>query len=122
MMQATLHLPAFTKGKSQLSALEEKETRTIANVRIHVERVIGMVKQKYPILQSTIPIDFVKKSVGEDVPTALSVFVLRLLPYVMLLFQLIKLLYNSYTKYTCVFTIFIIVTYVINYCRPVYSF
>ena len=59
MMQATLHLPAFTKGKSQLSALEVEETRTIANVRIHVERVIGMVKQKYPILQSTIPIDFV---------------------------------------------------------------
>ena len=68
MMQATLHLPAFTKGKSQLSALEVEETRTIANVRIHVERVIGMVKQKYPILQSTIPIDFVKKRVGEDVP------------------------------------------------------
>ena len=68
MMQATLHLPAFTKGKSQLSALEVEETRTIANVRIHIERVIGMVKQKYPILQSTIPIDFVKKRVGEDVP------------------------------------------------------
>ena len=66
MMQATL--PAFTKGKSQLSALEVEETRTISNVRIHVERVIGMVKQKYPILQSTIRMDFVKKRVGEDVP------------------------------------------------------
>ena len=68
MMQATLHLPAFTKGKSQLYALEVEETRTIANVRIHVERVIGIVKQKNPILQSTIPIDFIKKRVGEDVP------------------------------------------------------
>jgi len=33
-MQATLHIPAFTKGKNQLSALEVEETRTIANVHI----------------------------------------------------------------------------------------
>ena len=45
MMQAKLHIPAFTKGKSQLSAMEVTETRTIANVRIHVERVIGNVRQ-----------------------------------------------------------------------------
>ena len=36
-MRATLHIPAFTRGKSQLSALEIEETRKIANVRIHVE-------------------------------------------------------------------------------------
>ena len=46
-MQARLHISAFTKGKSQLSALEVEETRSIANVRIHVERVIGLVRQKY---------------------------------------------------------------------------
>lgn len=44
MMQARLHIPAFTKGKDQLSPLEIEETR---NVRIHVERVIGAVRQKY---------------------------------------------------------------------------
>ena len=44
-MQARLHMPAFTKGKSQLSALEVEETRSIANVRIHAERVIGLVRQ-----------------------------------------------------------------------------
>ena len=54
MIQASLHIPAFTKGKDQLSAIEVKETRTIANVRIHVERVIGMVRQKYSILHGTI--------------------------------------------------------------------
>ena len=43
MMQARLHIPGFTKGKDQLSAAEVQKTRTIANVRIHVERVIGMV-------------------------------------------------------------------------------
>jgi len=42
-MQATLHIPAFTRGKSQLSALEVEETRKIANVRIHVEKMIDVV-------------------------------------------------------------------------------
>ena len=68
MMQARLHIPAFTKGKSQLSAMEVQETREIANVRIHVERVIGNVRQKYSILQSTLPIHFLIKRVGEDIP------------------------------------------------------
>ena len=55
-MQASLSIPAFTKGKSQLSAMEIEETRTIANVRIHIERVIGNVRQKYTILKNTLPI------------------------------------------------------------------
>ena len=67
-MQARLHIPAFTKGKSQLSALEVEETRSIANVRIHVERVIGLVRQKYSILQCTLPIQYVIKRAGEDTP------------------------------------------------------
>lgn len=37
--RAKLYIPAFTKGKKQLFALEVEETRKIANVRIHVERV-----------------------------------------------------------------------------------
>ena len=66
MHQAKLHIPAFTKGKTQLSALEVEQTRTIVNVRIHVERVIGCVRQKYTILQSTLPIDYVTQRVGKE--------------------------------------------------------
>ena len=68
MMHAKLHIPAFTRGKQQLTALEVEDTRTIANVRIHVECVIGSIQQKYTILQSTLPINFVSKRLDEDVP------------------------------------------------------
>ena len=68
LKQASLHIPAFTRGKQQLSALEIEDTRNIANVRIHVERVIGCVRQKYTILQSTLPINFVTKRANEEVP------------------------------------------------------
>lgn len=68
MMQAQLHIPAFTKGKQQLSAMEVESTRRIANIRIYVERVIGCVRQKYSILQDIVPIDFVTKRAGEEIP------------------------------------------------------
>ena len=45
MRQATLNLPAFTRGHDQLPAKDIEDTRKLANVRIHVERVIGSVRQ-----------------------------------------------------------------------------
>ena len=68
MMQASLLIPAFTKGKAQLSALEVENTRTIANVSIHIEHVIGSVRQKYSILQGTLPSDFISKRKEDDTP------------------------------------------------------
>ena len=58
LYQAKLAIPAFTKGKSQLDPVSVEKTRGIANVRIHVERVIGSWRQKYSVLQSTLPIDY----------------------------------------------------------------
>ena len=54
---ADLRLPAFTKGKNQLSAINVENSRRITSVRIHVERVIGSLCNKYKILQSTLPLD-----------------------------------------------------------------
>ena len=39
-----LIIPAFTKGKAQLSSLDVETTRRIAPVRIHVERVIELLR------------------------------------------------------------------------------
>ena len=40
LMGATLDIPAFTRGRDQLTAGEIEKTRKIANERIHVERII----------------------------------------------------------------------------------
>ena len=42
-----------------------EQTRQIANVRIHVERVVGNIRKKYSILGATQPIDFVTVGNGE---------------------------------------------------------
>ena len=41
-----------------MRAVEVEDTRVIANVRIHVERVIGNLRKKYAILNRTLPIDY----------------------------------------------------------------
>lgn len=55
---AQVNIPAFTNRRNQLSPTDVETTRNIANVRIHVERVIGTVRQKYSFLNGTIPIRF----------------------------------------------------------------
>ncbi len=54
LYHGVLKIPAFTKGKQQLDPIEIENTRGLAAVRIHVERVIGYVRKKYTILSSTI--------------------------------------------------------------------
>ncbi len=61
LIGARLQIPAFTKGKKQLSREEVEISRRLARVRIHVERVIGQLRRKYKILQETIPISLIKK-------------------------------------------------------------
>ena len=57
---ARLEIPAFTRGKKQLSLQEVEYSKRLSKVRIHVERVIGLLKNKFIILQSTLPISFLK--------------------------------------------------------------
>ncbi|XP_070180904.1 uncharacterized protein [Littorina saxatilis] len=66
---AEVKIPAFTKGKRQLSAFDVESTRKLAHLRIHVERVIGIIMQKYPILDATIPVTFLSKSEGDQFST-----------------------------------------------------
>ena len=68
LKRAELAIPAFTKGKSQLDPADVESTRGIANVRIHVERVIGLLRNKYTILQGTLGTDYLITSEQRQVP------------------------------------------------------
>lgn len=52
-----LEIPSFTRGKKQLSIVEVEHSK---QVRIHVERIIGLLKNKYSLLQSTLPVCLIK--------------------------------------------------------------
>ena len=63
---AEVKIPPFTKGKKQLSKVEVNTAGQLTQVRIHVERVIGLVRQKFLILQSTLPINMIKTDNSDE--------------------------------------------------------
>ena len=63
---ARLEVPPFTRGKWQLSLQEVERSKRLSKVRIHIERVIGALKDKYTILQSTLPINLIKHKFDTD--------------------------------------------------------
>ena len=62
---AELVIPPLTRGKSQLSRIEIDKARQLSRVRIHVERVIGVLRNKYTLLQSTLPINLLMRDSGD---------------------------------------------------------
>ena len=60
-----LLIPAFTRVKKQLSTAEVERTRKIASVHIHIERVIGLLKNCYTILKGILPLRTVKRIADE---------------------------------------------------------
>ena len=56
---AKLMVPAFTKGKGQLSSKEVEDSRLLSRARIHVERVIGRLKD-FEIIKGNLPLTLIK--------------------------------------------------------------
>ena len=46
---ATVKVPTYTKGKKQLSQLEVDKSKQLSSVRIHIEQILGVLRQKYTI-------------------------------------------------------------------------
>ncbi|XP_032424068.1 uncharacterized protein LOC116723350 [Xiphophorus hellerii] len=55
---ARLIVPVITKGVKQLPHGEITEGKKLLSVRINMDRALGNLMQKYPILRSTFPIKF----------------------------------------------------------------
>lgn len=66
MAMAQVKTPPFTKGKKQLEKVEVDWSRELSMVRIHVERVIGVLKQKFTILQCVLPIVLISSNSNDD--------------------------------------------------------
>ncbi|XP_028274010.1 protein ALP1-like isoform X2 [Parambassis ranga] len=60
LLCAELVTPPFTQGKKQLSRKEIESAQENSQVRRHVERVTRMLRQKYSILGSTLPVSLIK--------------------------------------------------------------
>ena len=52
---AKLEIPAFMRGKKQLTQREVELSKQLSMVRIHVERIIGLLKNKYVQSEVTYP-------------------------------------------------------------------
>ena len=66
MAKAEVKIPPFTRGKKQLEKVEVDWSRELSIIRIHIERVIGCLKQKYTILQHVVPISLLKDSRSDE--------------------------------------------------------
>ena len=49
-----------------MSSIEVSKARRISRVWIHVERVIGLLRQKYKILSATLPINLIRCNPDEE--------------------------------------------------------
>ena len=59
--KATLNIPPFLGQRQQLTSQEAEETRRITELRIHVGRAIGRVKQ-FLIFNGVVPITLAKQT------------------------------------------------------------
>jgi hypothetical protein len=67
-LNCSLAIPSFTRGKSQLTYDDCKKSREIANLRIHVERVIGLLRNRFQILSGIVSMDLLTVKDGDHLP------------------------------------------------------
>ena len=64
---------SFSKRKKkQLRAKEVEVSRQIASVLIHVERFVGLIKNRYKILDCVLPLTLLEALSGEGVECEIS--------------------------------------------------
>lgn len=66
LRRVNLEIPAFVYKQQQLHPIDIENTRKVANVRIHVERCIGLLKRKFLILHRIIPVTMLSKPLSDS--------------------------------------------------------
>ncbi|XP_065078250.1 uncharacterized protein LOC135701394 [Ochlerotatus camptorhynchus] len=59
---ATLNIPTFLRKNVQMNPLNIERDRQITSLRVHVERMIGRIKEKYTFLNGTIQVNSLRRS------------------------------------------------------------
>ncbi|KAG7511425.1 THAP domain-containing 11 [Solea senegalensis] len=65
--EAEITIPVYTLGNNQLDPVKLENTECLESLRTHIEKVFGVLQQKYPILQSTMPIGLTDVDQENDV-------------------------------------------------------
>lgn len=73
LRNAELRIPSFLGKRNQLTRLEVEESRELARIRVHVERVIGAIKQRFSVLEGPLPHECLAVSDSDDDDDALAV-------------------------------------------------
>ena len=94
LQTSIVKIPPFTKGKKQLSKCEVDTAQELSRIRIHIERGIGLLRQKYTILEATLPINAIMTSTDSEYSTIDKIVVVC----VILLYLLSN---HSYRKLFC---------------------
>lgn len=58
---ASVSYPAFKKRNQQLEPLDDIASKELSSLRIHVERLIGILRQKFMILTGIVPITLLQR-------------------------------------------------------------
>ena len=81
MYMAEIKMPPFTQCKKQLEKYAVDRSRELSLVRIHVDRVIGNLKQKYTVL---LPVHFCNGSNELTIIDKIVLYAVHSLIYVLL--------------------------------------
>jgi hypothetical protein len=63
---AQLIILSFTRGKKELQAKDVEKSCKMSRIRVHIERVIGVLKRRFHILQGVLPIRTIKSIKDES--------------------------------------------------------
>ena len=63
--QSELITPFFTRGQKQLPCDHVEKSRKTSKIRIHIERVIGLLRNRFKILKGTLNIQTIKSEADE---------------------------------------------------------